>query len=434
VKYPFALKEAAERDFTMETQHVEVIIVGGGQAGLAMSYYLTLQGRQHLVLEQGQVGESWRSKRWDSLHLVGPNWELQLPGFFYQGDDPDGFLHHDGYVAYLEAYAQSFHAPLKTGVQVIAVEQKLEGSGYIVRTTVGNFEATQVVIATGAYQKPKIPAWSANLPEGMCQLAANQYRRPDALPAGPVLVVGSGESGCQIAEEIRHSGRMVYLAVGSAPWLPRRYRGKDGVWWFNELGGFDQTVDTPPEALAKYGSAAPQLTGKDGGRDCNIHTLARDGVILLGHLRGVQAGKLMFASDLQDSIAKADQVATDFYNAIDELIRTRGIDAPEETRRTYHEAYGQPGAKPVVELDLQETGLSTIIWATGYRPDLEWVRVPVLDDEGYPKHQRGVTACPGLYFLGLEFLYKVRSGNIDGVGPDAEYLAPVIAIQASSKS
>ena len=416
----------------MNTPGVEIVIVGGGQAGLAMSFYLTAQGHEHVILEQGRVGESWWSKRWDSLCLVGTNWTFKLPAFAYQGDDPDGFMHHDEVVAHLEQYAKSFHAPLRSGVQVTSVEQGLDGHGYRVLTNVETYEATQVVIATGAFQKPNIPSWSADLPSHISQVAANQYRRPEALPPGAVLVIGSGMSGCQIAEELRHSGRTVFLAVGSAPWVPRRYRGKDMVWWHIELGLFDQTVDTLPEGHAKYAPDAPQATGQDGGHDLNVHTLARDGVILLGHLEAVRTGKIVLAPDLQERIAKADQGAADFYKAVDDLVQTKRLDAPEENKPQYSEAYGPLGAKLILELDLQEAGISTIIWATGYRPDLGWVRIPVLDDEGYPKHQRGVTAYPGLYFLGLEWLYKGKSGNIDGVGADAEYLASLITTTASN--
>ncbi|GAC1552505.1 MAG: hypothetical protein NVS2B7_28490 [Herpetosiphon sp.] len=295
-----------------------------------MSYYLTAQGRQHLVLEQAQVGDSWRTKRWDSLRLVSPNWTLQLPGFRYQGNDPDGFMGKDEVVAYLEHYNQLVKLPVREGVRVTAVEQQPDGAGLLVRTDTTVFQAAQVVVATGAYQHPRIPVCSAKVPEQIRQLTPSHYRRPAELPPGAVLVVGSGESGCQIAEELRRSRRTVYLATGRSWWLPRRYRGKDIVWWIDTLGGFDQTVDTLPGGHAKFAAPGPQLTGASGGHDLNLHTLARAGVVLLGHLHDVQAGKLRLAADLADNMASADAQAVSFLQAIDDFVKTHGMAVPME--------------------------------------------------------------------------------------------------------
>ncbi|MBA3946889.1 MAG: NAD(P)-binding domain-containing protein [Herpetosiphonaceae bacterium] len=418
----------------MHTEAVETIVIGGGQSGLAMSYYLTAQGRQHLVLEQAQVGESWRNKRWDSLRLVGPNWTLQLPGFPYQDNDADGFMTRDEIVAYLEHYKQFVKPPLREGVRVTAVEQQPDGAGLLVRTETMLFQATQVVVATGAYQHPRIPVCSANLPDHLRQLTPSHYRRPAALPPGAVLVVGSGESGCQIAEELRRSGRTVYLSVGRGWWVPRRYRGKDIVWWIDALGGFDQTVDTLPGGHAKVAAPGPQLTGANGGHDLNLHTLARAGVVLAGHLQGVQAGKLSFAPDLEANIASADAQAASFLQAIDDFVETHGLDVPTEAHPVDLHSTRHQMDNVLHELDLGRSNVTSIIWATGYHLNLNWIHLPVLDQDGYPTHHRGVSTWPGLYFLGFEWLYKGKSHLFNGVGDDAAYLAEKIAVRATATS
>ena len=411
-------------------RHIDTVVIGGGQAGLAMSYCLTQRGFEHIVLERNRLVESWRSKRWDSLTLVAPNWTLDLPGFAYDGLDPDGFMSKDEVVAFLERYAASFDAPLQTGTAVRAVANDPAGNGYILETDRTTFRAKSVVIATGEYQLPKVPLSSANLSPRVAQVAAFDYRHPDALPTGAVLVVGSGESGCQIAQELRDAGRAVYLSTGTTGWIPREYRAKDGVYWAIEVGVFDQTVDTQPPGRPKY--VGPQSTGRDGGHDLNLHTLARDGVVLLGRLEGIDAETVTFASDLHENIGASDEFALGFCTAVDEYIEANGLDAPVEEIPRYSDAYERSSADPILELDLVATGIAVVTWATGYRPDFGWVRVPVLDDLGYPIHDRGVTRWPGLYFLGLDWLYKMKSGTFLGIGEDAEYLATAIAQRSLS--
>ena len=415
----------------MEGHRVEVAVVGGGQAGLAMSYHLTAQGRPHVVLEQARVAESWRTRRWDSLRLNAPNWSLRLPGFAYQGDDPDGFMGKDGVVAFLEAYARSFGAPVRAGVRVTAVERDPAGAGFLVWTEAGAYAAEQVVVATGAFQRPYVPPCAADLPPGVAQLVPTEYRNPAALPPGAVLVVGSGESGCQIAEELRRAGRTVYLSVGRSWWAPRRYRGRDLSAWYRALGLFDQTVDDLPPG-DRAGRPNPQLTGSDGGRDISVHTLAAEGVLLMGRLRGIRDGKIVLAPDLAENLAWGDEQAFGYLRAVDDYIREEGLEAPEE---------GPPGGLfPVddlvraapAELDLADTGISTVIWATGYRPDLDWVGLPILDADGWPRQRRGVTEIPGLYILGLDWLHSVKSGLFPGVGEDAAYLAAVLAARPAA--
>src|SRR5262245_11789932 len=276
----------------MGTQSVDVVVVGGGQAGLAMSYCLTQQGREHIVLEQDRVAESWRSKRWDSLRLIAPNWSLRLPGYTYPSEDPDGFMGKDEVVAHLETYARSFGAPVQEGIRVAAIAYDPTGSGFLVRTTNEPYRARQVALATGALQQPRVPACAADLPLSIAQVVAPAYRNPQQLPPGAVLVVGSGETGCQIAEELVRSGRSVFLCVGRGWWLPRRYRGRDTTAWARLLGWFERTVDDLPPGV-RTGQTNPQFTGSEGGHDLNAHTLTREGVRLLGRLLGVRDGKVV---------------------------------------------------------------------------------------------------------------------------------------------
>lgn len=411
------------------TEQIDTLIIGGGQAGLATSYYLTQQGREHIVLEQShRVGASWR-RRWDSFTLVTTNWQLQLPGFPYQGNDPDGFLSRDEVVAYLEQYVALFNPPLRFGVRVTSLEQKPDGTGYLVKTDDMAFEATNVVVATGIFQDPKIPSFSGDLPKGILQIHTSEYRNPQALPAGAVLVVGSGQSGAQIAEELNESGRKVYLGVGSAGRMPRRYRGRDMTWWLDKTGFADKTVDTLPSPKAKFAGSA-HVTGKDGGRTLNLHQFARDGVILLGRMTGVRGGKAILAPDLMENLAKADEFAADTKKTVDEYIQKVGLDAPEEPPSTEPEPQDGYHTEVITQLDLKSADIQSVIWATGYTFDFKWIQLPVLDEDGYPVQQRGVTGFRGLYFLGLPWLHTVKSGLLWGVGEDAAHIAADIAARA----
>jgi putative flavoprotein involved in K+ transport len=413
----------------MGTQHIEIVIVGAGQAGLALSNYLTEQGREHLILEQGRIAESWRSKRWDSLRLVGPNRTLELPGFPYAGEDPDGFMSKDEVAAHLEAYAGSFGAPVREGVRVTAVAPDPNSAGFLVRTDDGSYAAAGVVVATGALQRPYIPAIAEDLPARIAQVVPYAYRSPAALPPGAVLVVGSGQAGCQIAEELRRAGRPVYLSVGRSWWAPRRYRGRDLSLWLRAVGWFDRTVDSLPPG-ARTGLPNPQFTGSGGGRDLNVHTLAAEGVMLLGRLRGVRDGTIALALDLAENLAVGDEQAMSTLRAIDEYIREQGLNVPAANPPDYLRPAAELARGAPAELDLGAAGVSTVIWATGYRPDLGWVQLPVLDPQGYPIQRRGVTAVPGLYFLGLDWLHSAKSGLFAGIGEDAAHVAAQIADRA----
>ncbi len=411
------------------TQQEDVVIIGGGQAGLALSYYLTQQRRTHVVLEQGRVAETWRSQRWDSFTLVTPNWMTQLPGFPSQGDDPDAFLPRDDVVAFLERYARSFQAPLRCGVQATAVRLQPEGNCYLVETSDGSFEADNVVLATGGFPCPKLPQASAAIPVNIMQLHSSQYRKPQRLPSGAVLVVGSGQSGSQIAEELHQSGRQVYICVSRCGRSPRRYRGKDVMWWVNQMGGYDRTLDQLPSPTARF-TCHPDLSGKDGGHEINLRQLAREGVTLLGRLQEVQGNHVILTSDLEENLARADALAMQLTHAIDDYVLRTGMDAPVESMIKDPASKWVPPAEPILEVDLYAAGISTVIWATGFQLDFGWVHVPVFDEAGAPLHQRGITSSPGLYFLGLPWLYKEKSALLFGIGEDAAFLASDVAARA----
>ena len=406
------------------TQKYPTIIIGGGQAGLSTSYHLTQRGQEHILLEQAaQAGNAWRNDRWDSFTLLTPNWSFRLPGAEYQGVAPDGFMKREEIVAAFEQYILRFQMPVQYGVKVSSVEPITDGPGYRVSTDEAVLDARNVVIATGLFQRPKVPAFSADLPAHISQLHSGRYRNPQALPPGAVLVVGSGQSGCQIAEELYLSGRAVYLCVGSAGRVPRRYRGKDVYEWLRLSGFLDRTVDKLPSPKAKY-AANPHLSGRDGGRSLNLHQFARDGVVLLGRIQNGRAGRIWLASDLKENLARADKFEVEIVKLIDGLLLQTGMDAPLESLPVMRDGYE---AEEIGDLDLLSVGITTIIWAIGYRFDFDMVRLPIFDSDGYPVQRRGVTDYAGLFFMGLPWLYKQKSGLLLGVGEDAEYIAEKIA-------
>lgn len=408
------------------SEHTDTLIIGGGQAGLALSYYLSQQGRAHLVLEQAdRLAEAWRNHRWDSFTLVTPNWTMQMPGAEYSGDDPDGFTPRDRVVQYFERYAEQFKVPVRFNTRATNVVKTGEGFG--VETTQGNFDAANVVIATGSFQKAKIPPYSANFPATIRQLHTGEYRNPDALPPGAILVAGTGQSGCQIAEELYQSGRTVYLSTGMAPRAPRRYRGKDVVYWLNATGFFDQTVDQLPSPRAKFASN-PQVTGKDGGHTLDLHKFARDGVFLLGRIQGAQNGHVTFAADLYENLKFADLREAEIVKNIDGYIERHNMDAPPETLTALRDGYD---SEIITDLDLAGRGITTVIWAMGYAFDYKWIPFPVFDADGLPIQTRGVSAVPGLYFLGMNWLYNRRSALLFGIAGDAEHLAKEIAARST---
>ena len=406
--------------------HHPVAVVGGGQAGLSISYHLRERGIGHIVLEAERVGYEWRERRWDSFCLVTPNWQCRLPGFPYQGPDPDGFMTREQVVRYLEDYAAFVRPPLAEGVRVTRLRRAASGA-FELATTAGALTADQVVVATGPYHGPAIPRLAERLPPAVTQLHSSRYRNPDALPDGAVLVVGTGQSGCQIAEDLHLAGRRVHLAVGGAPRVARFYRGRDCVAWLDEMGYYARNIDEFDDAEAVRARANHYVTGRDGGRDIDLRAFARDGMRLYGRLTGVVTGpggtRLEFAGDLKENLDRADAVAESIKDAIDAHIAAHGIDAPHEAR---YVPVWEPDDPPR-ELDLAAAGITSVIWATGFTRDHRWIEVPVFDGRGRVAHRRGVTNCPGLYFLGLPWQYTWGSGRFEAVGRDAAFLADRIA-------
>ena len=400
-------------------ERVKTVVIGAGQAGLAASYELTQRGLEHVVLERGRVGETWRSQRWDNFVLNTPNWALQLPGFEYQGPTPDGFAPLAEVIAYLEEYARAFDAPVRSGVEVTHVRRS--GSWFRVETARGAFDADDVVVAAGAYQRPTAAPLADRVPEEVLQLHTSEYLRPEQLPPGGVLIVGSGQSGCQIAEELLAAGRAVYLSVGRCPWLPRRYRGRELVHWLIETGLADDAVEDLPSPSARL-TCNPPVSGNDGGHDCNPRWLARRGAILLGRVDDIADGIVRVGGGLEESLAFGDEFVANFKRRADEYVERTGLDVPAPEP-------DEPDAplSPRSELDLRAEGVDTILWANGFRPDHSWIEGVETDEQGWPLHERGVSPLPGLFFVGLHWLHKRKSSLLFGVGEDAAHVAERLA-------
>lgn len=404
-------------------ERVETVIVGGGQAGLSTSQQLSALGREHLVLERAaRAGQAWRS-RWDSFTLVTPNWATRLPGAEYDGPDPDGFMARDEIAAHLEAYAGRFQLPVRYNTTVTRIEPGLAETGYVVQTDHGVLEARNVVIATGLFQRPRRPTVGQEWPEDIVQLHSSQYRNPQALPEGAGLVIGTAQSGCQIADELRRAGRRVYLSTSSAGRVPRRYRGRDCYAWLELTGFLSRTPDQLPASRARF-AGNPHVSGFGGGRTLNLHQFARDGTVLLGRLEGAQGAKVRFAADLHENLRRADQFEANLTSMIDAYIDRQGLGAPEERLPELRDGFAAP---EVTELDLRSAGIGTVIWATGYGFDFDLVRWAEFDADGYPVQTRGVSSSPGLYFVGLPWLHTQKSGLLIGVGEDAAHIAAQIS-------
>jgi putative flavoprotein involved in K+ transport len=407
-------------------EQIDTVIIGGGHAGLTMSYYLSQLGREHVILERGQVGERWRSERWDSFCFQFPNWTIELPGYKYQCDDPNAFAPGREVVRFLDGYADFIKAPMRCGVEVTSLERAADSSRYLLKTNNGAIEAANVVIATGPYQQPVIPAVSSDVPKYIFQVHSSAYRNPNQLPSGAVLVVGSGASGCQIADDLQQSGREVYLSVGRHSRTPRRYRGKDFAYWGAALKRLEQIVDTVPVELRR--GAEVLVTGANGGYDVDLRAMAARGIVLLSHLEGINGGDLTLADDLEQNLAKGDGSFENFKKAIDEYVTKAGLEAPEAQQSERSSNITKKVSTPVSHLNLKDARVSAIVWASGFRYDFDWVKLPIFDDAGEPVHRRGVTQCPGIYFLGLRWLYKRKSAFLLRAGPaeDAAYLAEQI--------
>lgn len=408
----------------LQARHWPVVVVGGGQAGLSMSRCLQRRGIDHVVLERAEVAHSWKTYRWDTFCLVTPNWQCQLPDFPYAGDDPHGFMVKDQIIDYLEAYRAFIDPPVVEGVEVLRLSTDERGV-YQLETSAGDVSADQVVVATGGYHTPLTPSFSEPLPGEITQVQSQHYKNGAQLPPGEVLVVGSGQSGAQIAEDLHLEGRKVHLVVGGAPRVARFYRGRDVTDWLAEMGYYDMPVTEHPRREAVRAQANHYVTGRDGGRDIDLRAHAAEGMSLYGLMHDHRDGVLHFKPDLTERLDHADEVAESIKDTIDGYIADHHRDAPVEERYT---PVWHPGEE-TTELALADTGITSVVWCTGFRQDFGWVDLPVFTGRGAPVHARGVTAAPGLYFLGLPWLWTWGSGRFSGVGRDAEYLAERIRSQ-----
>lgn len=409
----------------MTIEKVDTVVVGGGQAGLAMSEHLSACGISHLVLERNRIAERWRSERWDSLVANGPAWHDRFPGMEFADIDPDAFAPKESVADYLAAYAEKMKAPIRTGVEVKSVARVPGHAQFRVETADGVIEANNVVAATGPFQKPVIPAI---VPEtaGLTQIHSCTYKNPDLLPEGGVLVVGAGSSGVQIADELNRSGRKVYLSAGPHDRPPRSYRGRDYVWWLGVLGLWDLEV---PKAGSEHVTIA--VSGARGGHTVDFRNLAAQGITLVGVTQGFKDGVLNFADDLAGNIAYGDRNYLSVLDEADAFVERYGLDLPDEPEARIIGPDPACVTDPILELNLAEAGITTILWATGYAFDFAWLKADVFDEKGKPKHQRGVSVEPGIYFLGLPWLQKRGSSFIYGVWHDAKYLADHIFKQGS---
>lgn len=401
--------------------HYSVLIVGGGQAGLSMSARLQEKKIDHLIFEKNTMMHSWKTQRWDSFTLVTPNWQCELPNHPYDGDDPKGFMKREEIIAYLDRFAAKVKPPILEGVSVEKV-RKMDNGQFHVDTTKGSFTSEQVVIASGGYLKPIIPRMAERLPESILQIHSNQYKNSQQLPDGAVLVVGSGQSGAQIAEDLHIDGKKVFLATGNAPRVARLYRGKDVVEWLDDMGYYQKSVDEHPLREGVRDNTNHYVTGRDGGREIDLRKFALEGMELFGLMENYQDGQLVFKPNLASNLNAADDTYKNINARIDAYIEKNGINAPTE-------APYKPVWEPQEEresLDLAASGITSIIWCIGFTPDFSWLDLPVFNGMGAPVHHRGVTNEKGVYFIGLPWLHTWGSGRFSGVGIDAEYLSDVI--------
>jgi putative flavoprotein involved in K+ transport len=398
-------------------RNIDTIVVGGGQAGLSASWHLKQAGRDHVVLDRGQIGDTWRN-RWGSFCLVTPNRLCQLPGFPYDGDDPDGFMLRDQIVDYIERFASNFEPPYQGGVEIERIGASGDAGRFRLVTSEGDFTADNLIIAVGTHQHPNIPGWDRKLPAEITKLHTRDYRNPGQLPDGAVLVVGSGQSGCQVAEDLHGAGLEVHLCVGNAGRIPRRYRGRDILEWDVVTGYFDLLVDDHPKGRGIRFKPHPHLSGRDGGHTIDLRQLALDGVRLHGKVLDAKGSTVRLSDDLAETLDSIDSGCRAEMDGIDSFIAAHGLDAPEEDVVPVD---WEPAPGPPL-LDLDQAGIKSVIYATGFHFDFNWIDLPVFDARGYPRYRRGVTEIPGLYFVGLHWMHTQGSGLFYQVGRDAEYV------------
>ncbi|MDO8827467.1 MSMEG_0569 family flavin-dependent oxidoreductase [Methylophaga sp.] len=397
--------------------HHSVIIVGGGQAGLSVSYYLQQAKIDHLVIEKDTMMSTWRDQRWDSFTLVTPNWQCNLPGHPYDGDDPKGFMNKQQIIDYLGRFAEKVNPPVIEHVAILKVTSDHSGK-YKIETTAGCYTADQVVVASGGYRVPIIPRMAEKIPASVMQIHSEKYMNPQQLPDGATLVVGSGQSGAQIAEDIHLTGKKVYLATGDAPRVARFYRGKDVVEWLHDMKYYDISVDEHPLREGVRDNTNHYVTGRDGGREIDLRKFATQGMELFGLMQDFDGENLIFKPDLQANLEHADKVYLNINARIDKYIEENNINAPVEAP---YKTVWQPETERE-KLNLVQSGITSIIWCIGFSPDFSWLDAPVFNGKGHPQHTRGVTNKLGLYFIGLPWLYTWGSGRFSGIDRDAAYL------------
>lgn len=407
----------------MSVEAIDTLVVGAGQAGIALCEHLGQQGVPYLVLEKNRIAEAWRTSRWDALVTNGPVWHDRFPNLEFEGNAPDEFVSKDRVADYIEEYAAMVSAPVRTGVEVIKAERLVDRAGFRVKTTDGVIEATRIVSATGAFQHPIIPQIVPQTAR-IEQMHSAKYRNPDQIADGAIMVVGAGSSGAQIADELNRAGRKVFLSVGPHDRPPRRYRGRDFVWWLGVLGLWDMAAQRPGTEHVTI-----SVSGAYGGRTMDFRRLASEGVTLLGRTEHYAEGKLTFADDVQKNVMAGDANYLELLDAADAYAAVMGLDLPFEPEA--REVWPDPISltDPITTLDFVAEGISTIIWATGFKQDFSWLKVDGFDDKGAPIHQRGVSKEPGVYFLGLPWQSRRGSTFLWGVWHDAKFIADQIAIQ-----